>query len=394
MEISKAVLDQLSLDRTRFDKIRNSEFRPSFDIFGLKYLRDKARNERDLRELYRDRAPYELLQNADDAGAKRVAFILSSEGLAFVHDGRWFTIGNFRSLADGWSDKDPNQCIGHKGLGFRSVLDITPAPHLLKVDPKELLGIKFTWPLNNGHIQEALQRDPGLRAHYEDWTRHGQRCCPVMAIPGIAKKETLGVGWTILNALIQGNYKGQFTTMFWFPEKDPDIDKKVFQEISPIPIVADWQGRERLQRFLRDDVCVYLPFLKSLVRVDVYENRELIGSVSMRVADPGNKDGEIAVISQTHGSSREESFFQRRFRFVVPPQIRNKPDTPIALKRMEQVGVTLSVRLENAQPTPDDYSRFHVYYPTDERTGVGFIIHGDFYVKPDRTRLKMIIRIP
>jgi hypothetical protein len=37
-----------------------------------------------------------------------------------LHDGQWFSSANFRSLADGWSDKDPNQCIGHKGLGFRS----------------------------------------------------------------------------------------------------------------------------------------------------------------------------------------------------------------------------------------------------------------------------------
>jgi hypothetical protein len=112
------------LDCQRFEKIRNLEFRPPYDLIGLKYLRDKAGNERNLRELYRGRAPYELLQNADDTGAKRAIFILTTDGLAFAHDGQWFTLDNFRSLADGWSDKDPNQCIGHKGLGFRSVLDI------------------------------------------------------------------------------------------------------------------------------------------------------------------------------------------------------------------------------------------------------------------------------
>ena len=99
-------------------------------------MRGKAHNERDLRELYRDRAPYELLQNADDAGARTALFILSEEGLAFIHDGNWFTVDNFRSLADGWSDKDPGKCIGHKGLGFRSVLDITPSPYLVRIEEK------------------------------------------------------------------------------------------------------------------------------------------------------------------------------------------------------------------------------------------------------------------
>jgi len=132
------------LDRARFEKIKDREFRPGYDLIGLKYLRDKAGNERNLRELYRGRALYELLQNADDAGARRALYILSSEGLAFAHDGYWFTVDNFRSLADGWSDKDPNQCIGHKGLGFRSVLDITPATHLVKVQAGDFFGVKFT----------------------------------------------------------------------------------------------------------------------------------------------------------------------------------------------------------------------------------------------------------
>jgi hypothetical protein len=135
MKISQSLADTFHpLDRKRFEAIKRDEFKLPHTLIGLKYLRDKARNERDLRELYRDRALYELLQNADDAGAKKAACILSRDGLAFVHDGQWFTVDNFRSLADGWSDKDPSQCIGHKGLGFRSVLDITPAPYLIKVD--------------------------------------------------------------------------------------------------------------------------------------------------------------------------------------------------------------------------------------------------------------------
>ena len=123
--------DRLSLDATRFEEIRAKEMKPSHDITAMKLLREKAGKERDLRELYRQRAPYELLQNADDARATRAVFILLRDGLVFAHNGNWFTVSNFRSLADGWSDKDPTQCIGHKGLGFRSVLDITPSPYLI-----------------------------------------------------------------------------------------------------------------------------------------------------------------------------------------------------------------------------------------------------------------------
>ncbi len=89
MNIPQNLSDQFqALDRVRFEEIRDREFKPSYDLIGLKYLRDKAGNERNLREAYKGRAPYELLQNADDAGAEKVVFILSSDGLAFVHKWR------------------------------------------------------------------------------------------------------------------------------------------------------------------------------------------------------------------------------------------------------------------------------------------------------------------
>ena len=150
MDIPVSVGESLTpLDRGQFEKARNDErIRPKYDLTGLRLLREKAGRERDVRELYRHRAPYELLQNADDVGARRAVFILTREGLAFAHSGDWFSVANFYSLTDGWSDKDPKQCIGHKGLGFRSVLDITPAPHVLRTSGDGFFGFKFTWALN------------------------------------------------------------------------------------------------------------------------------------------------------------------------------------------------------------------------------------------------------
>src|SRR4051794_2460330 len=110
MEIPESLRSaHVVLNRETFRETREQWLRPSSDLTGLKLLREKAGRERDLRELYRNRAPYELLQNADDAGAKHAAFILTSSGLVFAHDGAWFSVQNFRSLADGCSDKDPQQ---------------------------------------------------------------------------------------------------------------------------------------------------------------------------------------------------------------------------------------------------------------------------------------------
>jgi hypothetical protein len=195
MKIPASISEAMTIfDRAQFAKVRDQWIRPSFDLTGLKLLREKAGRERDVRELYRGRAPYELLQNADDAKATKAVFVLTPEGTAFAHNGNWFTVANFRSLADGWSDKDPKQCIGHKGLGFRSVLDITPAPHVIKVGDRDFFGFKFAWALNNGHIQEIFRKSPDLQDEYRQWTKHGQSACPVMAIPGEASRASMGLG--------------------------------------------------------------------------------------------------------------------------------------------------------------------------------------------------------
>lgn len=388
MRIPEHIRDRFQpLDRACFKKIKDKEFRPSYDLTSMKYLRDKARNERDMRELYRGRAPYELLQNADDAGATRVAFILSRDGLAFVHDGIWFTVDNFRSLADGWSDKDPNECIGHKGLGFRSVLDITPAPYLVQVGTEGFFAVKFTWALNNGHIQETFRRDQSLRQYYDDWTKHGQQACPIMAIPGLAKKRNLGVGASIFDKVSRGQYGDQFTTMFWFPAKDPETDRRVLSELSPMPIIADGYGQQTLVDFLKDEVSVLLPFLASVERVAVYKHDRRIGLARLSRAGDQQKPGQVTVHTEINGQAHSGSFFQMPFAFRIPPQIHYQQDTPRAIKAMKEAKVVLSAKLEKDQPVQDSQARFHVYFPTGEDTGLGFVVHGDFYVKPDRTRL-------
>jgi len=370
MELSQYVENNAPLDLSRFLKIKDREFRPGYDLTGLKYLRLQAGRERDLRELYRDRAPYELLQNADDARAKAVVFILSDDGLAFAHSGNWFTVANFRSLADGWSDKDPDQCIGHKGLGFRSVLDLTPCPHLLSLSSKEFLAIKFAWALNNGHFQEVFKRDSSLKSHHGD--------CPVMSIPGVAKKQGLGGGETIYDRLMKGFY-GDHTTLFWLPISDPDIPNNALAELSPVAVTE-----KSLREFLTDEVSILLPFLKYVEKVLLFRKHERVASVALRGS---RNSGVVSVLTDDEGNRYSQSFFQMQFSFPIPPNISVDPKTPKAVRALKSAGVTLSVPLTNNQPDPDEDSAFHVYFPTEEETGLGFVVHGDFYVKPDRTRL-------
>ena len=93
---------------------------------------------------YHGRFLIELLQNAHDALSdqqaqdqeSRIEIVLDpndgEHGVLYVaNDGKPFTESNFRSLSQlGQSDKDPQESIGNKGIGFRSILEITTSPEI------------------------------------------------------------------------------------------------------------------------------------------------------------------------------------------------------------------------------------------------------------------------
>ena len=101
----------------------------------------------------------------------------------------------------------------------------------------------------------------------------------------------------------------------------------------------------------------------------------------------GSNDGEINVLSFINEKTETESFYQMSFEPDIPQHIKNERDTPKAVKYLKKASVALMVCVAGGQPIKNEESKFHVYFPTDEYTGTGFIVHGDFYVKPDRTRL-------
>lgn len=88
-----------------------------------------------LSELYPDNAHfiYELLQNAEDAGATEVDFDLGKSRLIFTHNGsRLFTLADIESITGiGQSTKATDVTkIGKFGVGFKSVFAYTAAPEV------------------------------------------------------------------------------------------------------------------------------------------------------------------------------------------------------------------------------------------------------------------------
>ena len=91
--------------------------------------------QRLLTDLYPDNAHfiYELLQNAEDAGASEVRFVLEADKLKFEHNGdRVFTIEDVKSITNfGSSTKvEDSTSIGKFGIGFKAVFAYTVTPEI------------------------------------------------------------------------------------------------------------------------------------------------------------------------------------------------------------------------------------------------------------------------
>lgn len=126
-EIDAALRQNQNLDALR--ETRNKGLQALIDnkwIHGFKRL---------LTELYPDNAHfiYELLQNAEDAGASKVRFVLKNDSCEFEHNGaKLFTIDDVESITNigsGTKAEDPTN-IGKFGIGFKAVFAYTSTPEI------------------------------------------------------------------------------------------------------------------------------------------------------------------------------------------------------------------------------------------------------------------------
>ncbi|MGW0121450.1 sacsin N-terminal ATP-binding-like domain-containing protein [Streptomyces sp. NPDC003327] len=126
---------------------------------------------------YEHRALVELLQNAHDAHHAddrdgRVLIRLDHDegphGTVYVaNTGRPFSRSNFDAITDvAQSDKRPEEGIGNKGIGFKSVLQLTAAPHVHSVPEPgspDADGYRFTFA-DETSLKGLLDGDAELAA--------------------------------------------------------------------------------------------------------------------------------------------------------------------------------------------------------------------------------------
>jgi hypothetical protein len=85
-----------------------------------------------LGQLYSDRTHFifELIQNAEDAGASELSFELFPDRLEVRHDGRPFTEADVRGICGVGQSRKSLTAIGQFGIGFKSVYAYTKTPRV------------------------------------------------------------------------------------------------------------------------------------------------------------------------------------------------------------------------------------------------------------------------
>lgn len=147
---------------------------------GLKspaLLSDLAGLETYVAESYSSRSFIELLQNADDAGASRLAICRCGTLLLVANDGHPFTPAEFESLCrSAASSKHRGSSIGYRGIGFKLVVGFAKIVHLLSGN----LEATFSRELTSKAIPQASRvpliriphsLDPTAQSHFADTSK-------------------------------------------------------------------------------------------------------------------------------------------------------------------------------------------------------------------------------
>ena len=219
--------------------------------------------QRSVVDKYSDQAHfiYELLQNADDAGATSARFRLQKDGLFFIHDGpKHFTVsdperegadkdsgalGHINSITSIANSNKTEALIGKFGVGFKAVFQYTQTPHIY--DPQ------FRFKIERFIVPHLLDADLDWRATSETafWFPFDHKA----KTPGesfadvLAKLKSLDLPILFLprlrNVVLEADgISGSYTKEIKEPRKLGDIE---FQRVA---LTFDLGGSKTTQRLL------------------------------------------------------------------------------------------------------------------------------------------------
>lgn len=140
----------------------------SISAYNEKKLGEDRASRMSQVSMYADTAHFvfEILQNADDAGATEIYFDVSDRQLVIEHNGKPFTSDDVRAISYFGKGKTDITKIGHFGLGFKSVFAYTASPRVHSYDESfeitnlyTLKAVPMPWDLKPTRTRFVLPFD-------------------------------------------------------------------------------------------------------------------------------------------------------------------------------------------------------------------------------------------
>jgi hypothetical protein len=337
-------------------------------------LREDVGQENQIAQDYRGRLIYELLQNADDAmatedsGAARIRFMLTDDALWVGNSGRPLVEADVRGLcgisASSKLDLGRKQraTIGHKGMGFKSVLEITDAPEVYST----------TYSFRFGP-DEALRAVSNLVA---DGLAASVNRAPITRFPWPV--DELPPEWTEMRA-------AGMRTAFRFPlraQMNPDKRAELADALINLPATT-------------------LLFLKHFRRVEFIvrggEQRNVAWTVAReRLTSPRNSslDSTVGtgiyhvVLCPDQGAPQE--FLLAQQDDISIGDFRGGLDE-FSWESIELTEVSVAARLEQGRPIPlsPSWRKLHIFLPSGEPCPYDLLISGAFSSNVSRQEIRV-----
>jgi hypothetical protein len=381
---------------------------------GTNIFEGRRSIEEQISEEYHARFLIELIQNADDACGKdgQILIVIRQEPsprIVVCNTGKGFSQKNFESLCTlGLTDKNPEEAIGNKGLGFRSVLEVCKVPAIYSSDIDRPGN---TQPNFDGYCF-CFDPDALVNSLREKFESNG---ILQMTVSGetfrLLENNQPGIVESLNDSLNNPEILERICK--WLPVYEMPIPIKVSDPLMPWAAKLGFAtavsigikpGAETIFRQALAEIQPYtFLFLRNAKNIFVYrEDSELRKMVEFVRAKPSSemagevKKGYIQVVyhdRQTWAGicgKEPETLWgesQKWWFYKKPLQRKDFEDAlstlPERWHQIRQVDVEVAVPIGG-----NTEGRFSIYLPTFVKTGTGAWINAPFYGSIDRKSIE------
>ncbi len=344
--------------------------------------------ERTLQKGYYGRFLIELIQNARDAWlsltdnhkpgririrlSKGKALLVCNSGIPFTSDVLLYSLGKF-----GQSTKDYGKSIGHKGIGFKAVLEVSLCPEIYsRVDSKRPFNIAIRFD-----PQKALEM---IKSSSPDWEKH------VSNLPGKSMDKDLidlvpVLQFPLWSEKIPGDVKSSadkdllFNTVVRVPFNSRDENRLNLNEKQWIKRICESMNE------INDEMVLLLGVFENVIIEDEIKDKEVF--IERRVlATRLLKDNvKVSKVQIERNGSLSSTWLLYESRIPGFQGLEGDLSVGVRLIREEDNNFTpvpaAAVSSKNFRAAP-----FYLFFPTEISSHLPFLLNAYFEVDAGRQR--------